>query len=447
MLRIPTADYVAAHVLAVADDDPALTSAMTLRVGSYKSSASAATITTALVDWFDFPGVVPRKADLAAAKGIEVVQTSAGPLTHVRVPMTRCIAQDFGPALDVELTKELRFAGRSTSLPLGLPNGVRIAAITFEKSPLQMKVTSSEAGNAFVQPQKPTFRVQLTNITAQEQPFTLTAVATPLEGTAAQGHGRGKVAAGATDKRVPGDRRAQSRLLRSGDDTFPTARTARWSRARPAWPCCLPTRESTATRRPSERGNSAAAILPAAIRTGSARSTSRRAFATACGGSGPKTQRSMASSRARNPPSPAGPRGSDMGPKVPQRLGKERHRGPRSAPRRGHVPRGWHGGGATTSSGQRSSRNCGTTPPTPPGRCEKNFPRSNWPWAIAGGTCERHSTATSSPANCSTMPAWRRAAATPRAAARRRRHQRGNLDGTPTSGQVWVQGQARLRVQ
>ena len=131
-------------------------------------------------------------------KSVEVVQTSAGPLAYVRVPMGRCIAQDLGPAMDVELTKEVRLLGSHT-LPLGLPSGVRIAAITFEKSPLQVKVTSSEPGHAFVQPQKPTFQVQLTNITDQEQPFTLTAVATHLDGTEAEAKAGGKVAAGATE--------------------------------------------------------------------------------------------------------------------------------------------------------------------------------------------------------------------------------------------------------
>ncbi|MBE3099642.1 MAG: hypothetical protein IMZ44_21205, partial [Planctomycetes bacterium] len=198
MLRIPSADYVAVHLLAVADDDPNLTSTLTVRAGSYNSTTAGNYTNNGLVDHFDFTAAVPRKADLAAAKGIEVVQTSAGPLAHVRVPIGRSIAQDFGPALDVELTKEVRLLGSHT-LPLGLPSGVRIAAITFEKSPLQMKVTSSEPGHAFLQPQKPTFQVQLTNITAQEQPFTLTAVATHLDGTAVQAKAGGKVAAGATE--------------------------------------------------------------------------------------------------------------------------------------------------------------------------------------------------------------------------------------------------------
>ena len=198
MLRIPSADYVAAHLLAVADNDPARTSTLTLRAGSYRSTTVGLYTNAGLVDHYDYSAAVPRKADLAAAQGVGVVRTSAGPLAHVRVPMSRSIAQDLGPAMDVELTKDVRVLGSHT-LPLGLPSGVRIAAITFEKSPLQMKVASSEPGHAFVQPQKPTFQVQLTNITAREQPFTLSAVATHLNGTAAHAKAAGKVAAGATE--------------------------------------------------------------------------------------------------------------------------------------------------------------------------------------------------------------------------------------------------------
>ncbi|HET6248071.1 MAG TPA: hypothetical protein VFE47_10270 [Tepidisphaeraceae bacterium] len=198
MLRIPAADYVAAHVLAVADDDPALTATLTIRTGSYGTTSVGNPERRGLVDHFDFPATIPRKAGLASDKSVEVVQTSAGPLADVRVPMSRSIAQDFGPALDVELTKEVRVEGSHT-LPLGLPSGVRIAAITFEKSPLQMNVSSSEPGNAFVEPQKPTFRIQLTNIAHEEQSFTLSALATPLEGAAATAKTSGRVAPLATE--------------------------------------------------------------------------------------------------------------------------------------------------------------------------------------------------------------------------------------------------------
>ncbi|MCX7012525.1 MAG: hypothetical protein NTW86_08185 [Candidatus Sumerlaeota bacterium] len=198
MLRIPAADYVAAHVLAVAEDDPGQTSRLTLRAGSYEYSKGS-------VVQYDFTAAVPRRADLARAGGVRIAPASAGPLAHVRAAMPRAFAQDLRGLMDVELTKEVRLAVRSPDpcryryRPLGLPSGVRIAAVTFEKSPLQMKVASPESGNVFVQPEKPKFDVNLQNITDREQPYSLKAAATRLDGTAAKAEVRGTVAPGATE--------------------------------------------------------------------------------------------------------------------------------------------------------------------------------------------------------------------------------------------------------
>src|SRR2546421_997217 len=93
--------------------------------------------------------------------------------------MTEAIAQDLQRFLEIELTKEARLARRLPdpcrfrSRPLGLPSGVRIAALSLEPSPLQMRVTSKESGHAFVAPQQPSFQVRLTNITGIGQPYEL----------------------------------------------------------------------------------------------------------------------------------------------------------------------------------------------------------------------------------------------------------------------------------
>src|SRR5690606_18099821 len=68
----------------------------------------------------------------------------------------------------------------------GAPSAVKIAAITFEKSPLQIKVTSKEEGHLFVEPQQPSFDVELTNITPDKQNYTLQAVATYVDGSKIQ---------------------------------------------------------------------------------------------------------------------------------------------------------------------------------------------------------------------------------------------------------------------
>jgi hypothetical protein len=191
-LRVPAMDYVAAHVLAVADDDPATTANFTLRAGRYGHSDQ--------VVQHSFPATAPRKAD--AGKVSPALQTAAGPFFHVRVPMTGAFAQDINPWMEIELTKEVRLTrrvpdpNRTRSRPLGLPSGVRLAALTLERSPLQMRVTSKESGHAFVQPQPPTFEIKLTNITAAEQPYELGLTLTHHGGTVLSASRKGTVPAG-----------------------------------------------------------------------------------------------------------------------------------------------------------------------------------------------------------------------------------------------------------
>ena len=189
MLRVPSADYSAVHLLAVADPDPEKTATITLRAGSYGQRGQTVQ--------HDFTAVVPR-----ANVGTPQLTTPDGPLYHVRVPMPTAFAQDIKDGIDVEITKEIRLAVcqddavRFRTRPLGLPSGVRIAAITFEKSPLQMTVSSAVAAHAFEEPQRPAFTVQLTNITETAQEYRLTVAATHLNGTSLQVRRNGSVKAG-----------------------------------------------------------------------------------------------------------------------------------------------------------------------------------------------------------------------------------------------------------
>lgn len=179
-LRVPAMDYVAAHVLAVADDDPGTTPNFTLRAGRY--GASDQTV------FHSFPGTAPRKSEANKVPAGEQIASAAGPLFHVRVPFTQVIAQDLQRWIEIELTKEIRLARRQPdpcrfrSRPLGLPSGVKIAGLTLEASVLQMKVGSKESGHAFVEPQKPAFQVQLTNITSADQPYELGLTLKHLDG-------------------------------------------------------------------------------------------------------------------------------------------------------------------------------------------------------------------------------------------------------------------------
>ncbi len=194
LLRVPIADYTAAHVLAVADDDPALTNALTIQAGRYGFAGQ--------VVQYDFFGQVPRrgqKSDLGTARPVSALD---GKLFHVRIPMTAAFAQDLERFLEISLTKEIRLARRRPDparfryRPLGLPSGVRIAAVTLERSPLQLRVSSRETGHAFVEPQQPQFQIRLENITPAAQPYTLRLTATHLDGTPTQTQQIGRVAPG-----------------------------------------------------------------------------------------------------------------------------------------------------------------------------------------------------------------------------------------------------------
>jgi hypothetical protein len=194
LLRVPSMDYVAAHILAAADDDPATTPNFTLRAGRYGLSDQ--------VVFHSFPATAPRKAE--AGKVPPALQTPGGPFFHIRVPLTEAFAQDINPWIEIELTKEVRLTrrvpdpNRTRSRPLGLPSGVRLAGLTLERSPLQMRVSSKESGHAFVEPQKPTFTVHLTNITAAEQPYELSLTLTHHDGTVAKVEQKGRIPAGQT---------------------------------------------------------------------------------------------------------------------------------------------------------------------------------------------------------------------------------------------------------
>jgi len=164
MLRVPAADYVAAWVTGAYDGHPQHGNVVTLRVGRYGYAGQ--------VVQHDFSAQMP-----------------AGAPRRVCIPMPDAFAQDIVQYFDIEITKEVRLARRQPdpcrfrTRPLGLPSGVTISGLELELSPLQLRVTSEEAGHAFVAPRVPTFAVTLTNITDRAQSFRLTADAVPLNGT------------------------------------------------------------------------------------------------------------------------------------------------------------------------------------------------------------------------------------------------------------------------
>lgn len=217
-LRLPPGDYRAVHLLAVAAEDPALANALTLRLGIFNGN-NAGLRSGQHVIRFDFPARVPRAGQPGARPALV---TPAGPLYYVRVPLGEAISQDLDAEhVEVELTREVRLArrrpdpGRFRYRPLGLPSGVRIAAFTLEKAPLQLTVTSRESGHTFVEPRQPTFQVALRNITGAAQDYRLEARATHADGTVTRTGRRGRLAAAGSETislAVPTRRRGYHQL-------------------------------------------------------------------------------------------------------------------------------------------------------------------------------------------------------------------------------------------
>jgi len=182
--QLPVADYTCAYLLAATDPNPELSPVMTLRMGCFGGRLRT--------DIHDFTATVPRPDGPRTAGVVGTLPGQAGNLYLIRVPLAEAIAQDFRDqtALDLELTKELRLAIRRPDpcrynlRPLGQPSGVHIYGMTFERSAVQMEVTSDQPGHVFNQPDTPTFDVSLRQVHTfpTSGVRTVEAVATDLDG-------------------------------------------------------------------------------------------------------------------------------------------------------------------------------------------------------------------------------------------------------------------------
>lgn len=162
---LPKADYSAVHLLAYAEPDADLSNVISFRMGAIGGGQRNREMSQ--VVYHDFSATVPRVGE--AAPGRIDRAGWPGEVYYVRVPLGAAIAQDLvgRQALDVDITKQLRLAVRRPDpnrfrvRPLGLPSGVHVFAMTFERSPIQMEVRSDEVGHIFNEPQTPTFHVSL----------------------------------------------------------------------------------------------------------------------------------------------------------------------------------------------------------------------------------------------------------------------------------------------
>lgn len=173
LTQVPKADYVAAYVLARADADNG--NILTLRLGRRVSGAGV----NSQVLMRDYQSEIPRGEELQL----------------IKIPLHAAFSQYVeGDIVDMELTKEIRLARRTPDpnryrwRPLGVASGVKIAGVTLELSPLQLKITASEPTALFEEENAPGYSVQLKNITKEQQVYKLSFLLDGKEVVSKSGH-------------------------------------------------------------------------------------------------------------------------------------------------------------------------------------------------------------------------------------------------------------------
>ncbi|HXK45578.1 MAG TPA: hypothetical protein PL060_06435, partial [bacterium] len=168
MFHIPVDYYSAVYVLASCENDKNLSNVLTLRIGKFGGGHG-------MTKYTDFVAQIPR-AD-SPRGGIGLIKTETGNVFLVKIPLDNAIWQEFKnvSTIDVDITKEIRLAMRRPdpcryqTRPLGLPSGIHIYGITFERAPMKMELYTDEAGHVFNEPQIPQFNVVLTKMTPIRQ--------------------------------------------------------------------------------------------------------------------------------------------------------------------------------------------------------------------------------------------------------------------------------------
>ena len=177
--RIPADDYAAIWLLAATDPDQALSEEISFRLGLV--AAGGVWGRYAL---HDVRATAPRSNAASGEYVVRTLNTKAGGLFLMRIPLGLALAQDFDDHMTLDVSKRLRLAVRQPDpcrfriRPLGVPSGVHLLGMTLERSPVRLKVTSPEVGHVFNRPQAPRFAARLENQSGAKQTVILRASAT-----------------------------------------------------------------------------------------------------------------------------------------------------------------------------------------------------------------------------------------------------------------------------
>lgn len=169
LLRAPKRQYRALAIVAAADTDEKTTNVLNVRM--FKPGRGMVLDACCPIPRWNATetaaGVVPLPARVLAAG-----READGKLWLVRVPLDPGAFQDFLNSndeycLELDLTSAPRRDGYCPVVPT--PVGIRIFAATLIEAPVEMTVTSGEPGHIFVEPQTPTFNLNLVNRSVRAQ--------------------------------------------------------------------------------------------------------------------------------------------------------------------------------------------------------------------------------------------------------------------------------------
>lgn len=176
-LRVPNAPYTHLHLLAAFEDAPDTTPVLTAQF--YRPSAGHPVNFETRIPAFSAPAPA---VEPAATLPVTLSNGRRGHLHQVSIPLEPNGLAAFvdQPALEFELTKEVTIY-RAFPDPLfysmhqaGLPSGVRVFAVTFERAPVDVAFEPDQYGHIWTAPETPAYRFSLTNRTDAPQPVRLT---------------------------------------------------------------------------------------------------------------------------------------------------------------------------------------------------------------------------------------------------------------------------------
>ena len=161
VVQIPVDDYSAVWVLASCENDAQFSDVLSLRIGAKQGAAQTT--------YRDYEFQIPRAGQKIGANVVRALPGENGNLFLMRLPLNAALSQEFANqrTLDVEITKRIRLAvakpdaARFQRMPLGLPSGVHLYGMTFERAPIRLQLRAAEIGNVFNEPQTPSFVVDV----------------------------------------------------------------------------------------------------------------------------------------------------------------------------------------------------------------------------------------------------------------------------------------------